>query len=176
MTRLRRVLACERGYTLIELVQATAILTAIVAGLTVVFVRATNAELQMNERFRAQQSARVAVDKMRREIHCASLITPTGPASSIAVTLPSQCPTSGGSLATIVYDLQAVSTNRWRLRRAGVTIADYVTTNTGVFNYTAPQVGKLGTLHLLLPIDVDRTNQHVWRLEADIVLRNTLRL
>ena len=176
MTRLRRLLACERGFTLIELVQVTAILTAVLTGLTMVFIRATNAEMQMNERFQAQQHARLAVDKMRREIHCASGITPTGPTGSITVTVPSQCPTSGGSQASIVYDLQMVSANRWRLRRAGVAIADYVTTNSGVFDYTAPAVGKLGTLRVVLPINTDASNQYVWRLEADIVLRNTIRL
>ena len=107
-----------------------------VTGLTVLFVQATNAELQMNERFQAQQSARLAVDKIRREVHCASSVTPIGASSSITVTLPSQCPTSGGSQANIVYDLELVSANRYRLRRAGVAVADWITSNT-VFTYTA---------------------------------------
>ena len=175
MTRLRRVLTCERGYTLIELVQVAAILSVVLTGLTVLFVRASNAEFQMNERFQAQQSARVAVDKMRRELHCASAITPTGSAASITVTLPAQCPTSGGSQVDIVYDTALVSANRYRLRRAGVTVADYVTTGT-VFDYTAPQIGKLGTLRVELPVDPSAAKKHVWRLVADIVLRNTTRL
>lgn len=175
MSRLRRLALCERGYTLIELVQVTAILTVVLTGLTVIFVQATNAELQMNERFQAQQSARLAVDRMRREIHCASAVTPTGQSSSITVTLPSQCPTAGGSLTGIVYDTQLVSTNRYRLRRSGVTIADYVTTGS-VFDYTAPAIGKLGTLRVELPIDVSGEQKHVWRLVGDIVLRNTTRL
>jgi Tfp pilus assembly protein PilW len=175
MTRLRRVLACERGYSLIELVQVAAILSVVLTGLTVLFVQATNAELQMNERFQAQQNARVAVDKMRREIHCASAVTPTGRATSITITLPSQCPTSGGSFATIVYDLTMVSANRYRLSRAGVAIADWITAD-GFFDYTAPAAGKLGTLHVELPVDPSAAKKHVWRLEADIVLRNTTRL
>lgn len=175
MTKIRRLLACERGYTLIELVQVSAILAVVVTGLTVLFVQATNAELQMNERFQAQQSARLAVDKMRREIHCASGVTPIGTSSSITVTLPSQCPSSGGSQANVVYDLQQVSTKRYRLRRAGVTVADWITNNS-VFTYTAPQTGKLATLHVDLPVDPSAAKKHVWRLQADIVLRNTTRL
>ena len=175
MSRLRRVLASERGYSLIELVQVTAILAVVVTGLTVLFVQATNAELQMNERFQAQQSARVAVDKIRREIHCASAVTPIGTSSSITVTLPSQCPTSGGAQANIVYDLQLVSANRYQLRRAGVAVADWITNNT-VFTYTAPQIGKLGTLHVDLAVDPSSAKKHVWRLQTDIVLRNTTRL
>jgi hypothetical protein len=75
-----------------------------------------------------------------------------------------------------VYDVQAVSAGRWQLRRAGVKIADYVTT-ADVFNYTAPATGKLGNLRVQLPINV-RPNQtgQTWKLEADIVLRNTTRL
>lgn len=175
MKLLRRLVSCERGYTMIELLQVTAILSVVLTGLTVLFVQATNAELQMNERFQAQQTARVAVDKMRREIHCASAVTPTGSATSITVTLPSQCPTAGGVLSNIVYDTQLVSANRYRLRRAGVTIADYITSDTA-FDYTAPATGKLGTLRVVLPIDLSAAKNHPWRLEADIVLRNTTRL
>jgi Tfp pilus assembly protein PilW len=176
MRILRRLATCERGYSMIELVQVAAILSVVLTGLTVLFVQATNAEFQMNERFQAQQNARVAVDKMRREIHCASAITPTGPTASITVTLPAQCPTSGGSQTNVVYDMQSVSTSRWRLRRAGVVIADYITTNSGIFDYAAPVTGKLGTLRVVLPIDTSAAKKHVWRLEADIVLRNTTRL
>jgi prepilin-type N-terminal cleavage/methylation domain-containing protein len=175
VTRLWRALRCERGYSLIELLQVTVILSIVLTGLTVLFVQATNAELQMNERFQAQQNARVAVDKMRREIHCASAVTPAGATTSITVTLPSQCPSSGGVLSNIVYDMQFVSTNRYRLRRAGVAVTDYVTKNT-VFNYTAPAVGKLGTLRVELPIDPSAGKKRAWQLVVDIVLRNTTRL
>ena len=175
MTRLWRLARCERGYSLFELLQVTVILSVVLTGLTVLFVQATNAELQMNERFQAQQNARVAVDKMRREIHCASAVTPVGATTSITVTLPAQCPSSGGALANVVYDMQLVSANRYRLRRAGVAVTDYVTKNT-VFNYTAPAVGKLGSLRVELPIDPSAGKKRAWQLVVDIVLRNTTRL
>jgi prepilin-type N-terminal cleavage/methylation domain-containing protein len=175
VSKLRRLVACERGYSLVELLQVTAILSVVLTGLTVLFVQATNAELQMNHRFQAQQAARLAVDKMRREIHCASAVTPVGASSSITITLPAQCPTSGGSLANIVYDTELVSANRYRLRRAGVTLADYITAGTA-FNYTAPAVGKLGTLQVELPVDPSAAKRNPWRLVTDIVLRNTTRL
>ena len=175
MRKLRRLVACERGYTIFELLQVTAILTIVLTGLTVVFVRAMNAEVQMNERFEAQHNARIAVDRMRREIHCASAVTPTGASSSITVTLPAQCPSSGGSVATVVYDTQLVSASRYRLRRAGVAIADYITSQ-NVFTYTPPTTGKLATLRVELPVDRSAAKKRPWRLVADIVLRNTTRL
>lgn len=176
MTRIRRLLLQESGYTLFELLQVTVILAVVMGALTTVFVRAMNSELDMNQRFQAQQEARLAVDRMRREIHCATTVTPTGTSSSITITLPAQCPTSGGSQITVVYDTELVSTGRYRLRRAGVRIADYIT-SPNAFTYTAPAIGTLGKLHLDLPVNV-RPNQarETWQLAADIVLRNTTRL
>ena len=177
MNRLRRVLACEGGYSLVELLTVTMILGVVLSGLTAVFVSAMNSQVDMNRRFTAQQEARVAVDKMRRELHCASDVTPTGTSSSITVTLPGQCPTAvAHALTTVVYDTQLVSAGRYRLRRAGVGIADYVTTG-AVFTYSSPEAGKRRTLHVDLPVNV-KPNQtgKTWRLVADVVLRNTDRL
>jgi prepilin-type N-terminal cleavage/methylation domain-containing protein len=175
LTRLKRVWAEERGYTLIELLMVTVILGTVVAALTILFVRASNAEMDMNRRFQAQQAARVAVDRMRREIHCASQITPPGPASSIAVTLPAQCPTAGGVQTTVTYDVVG-SNGRFQLRRNSVQLADFVSEQ-NAFDYTAPvPASSLGKLRMTLPINTtpaDRGKE--WRLVADIVLRNTTR-
>ncbi len=173
--RLRRLLASERGYTLIELLQVTVILGVILAAITTLFVRASIAEVDMNRRFQAQQEARLAVDRMRREIHCASLVSPTGTSSSITVTLPSGCPTVGGAPSTVVYDTLLVSAGRYQLRRAGVRVADYVTA-ANVFTYTAQSTSGLGKLNVNLPVNLKPTDTgKEWRLDADIVLRNTTR-
>lgn len=177
MNRLRRLVLCERGYTLVELLTVTVILSVVMTGLTVLFVQATNAELQMNKRFQAQQEARVAMDKMRREVHCAKAITPAGNSTSITVTIPKQCPTSGGvSEINVVYDTQSVSAGRFQLRRAGVKIADYVRVG-NVFSYTAPTTDSLGKLRVDLPINIQPPGAGgTWELVADMVLRNTSRL
>jgi prepilin-type N-terminal cleavage/methylation domain-containing protein len=172
--QLRRLVCGEAGYTLLELMMVLAILGTVVGALTTLFVRATNAEFESNRRFQAQQTARVAIDKMRREIHCASAITPTGTSSSISVTLPAQCPSAGGALTTVTYDT-AGSGQRFQLRRNGVNLADYVTLQ-NVFNYTAPVSGvSLGKLRVTLPINTRPTVGREWRLVADMVLRNTTR-
>ena len=92
--------AGERGYSLVELLVTMAILSVVMSGLMALFVQGTNAELDMNRRFQAQTGARVAMDKLRREVHCASAITPSGASSSVALTLAATCPTSGGSAIT----------------------------------------------------------------------------
>ncbi len=176
MSKIRRLLARESGYSLIELIQVMAILSVVLGGLTTVFVSAMNSEVEMNKRYQSQQEARLAVDKMRREIHCASAVTPTGTSASITITLPAQCPTAGGTLVNIVYDTQLVSTGRYRLRRAGVRVADYITA-ANAFTYTAPATGRLGTLRVELPVNLNPSDTgKTWRLVADIVLRNTTRL
>jgi hypothetical protein len=176
MRALRRRLRTrgEAGYSLVELIGVMAILMTVVTALTALFISGAKAELDMNKRFAAQNSVRTAVDKMRRELHCASAVTVTS-AANITVTLPAACPTSGGSQASIVYDTQLVSTGRYRLRRAGVTIADYITV-ANVFSYVAPSTSSLGKLHLDLPVNL-RPNEgwKTWRLQTDIVLRNTSR-
>jgi prepilin-type N-terminal cleavage/methylation domain-containing protein len=173
--KLRRLLASERGYSLIELLQVTVILGVILAAVTTLFVRASLAEVDMNRRFQSQQEARLAVDRLRREVHCANLVSPVGTSSSITVTLPAGCPNVGGSPQTVVYDTQPVSAGRWQLRRAGLRVADYVAA-ANVFTYTGQSVAGLGKLNVNLPINLKPSDtSKEWRLDADIVLRNTTR-
>jgi prepilin-type N-terminal cleavage/methylation domain-containing protein len=177
LLRLRRRLAGQGGYTLLELLMVLAILGTVTGAITTLFIRATNAEFEMNRRFQAQQSARVAIDKMRREIHCASAITPSGVAASITVTLPAQCPSSGGSQVDVTYDMnQVVAGQRYQLRRNSVVLADYSTLQ-NAFSYAPPVTGvSLGKLTVTLPINTKPTDaSKQWKVVADMVLRNTTR-
>ena len=167
----------QGGYSMIELLVVMVILGTIIGAVTTLFVQASNAEFDMNRRFQAQQSARVAIDRMRREIHCASAITPTGTSSSISVTLPAQCPSSGGSLSTVTYDMnQIVAGQRYTLRRNNVVLADFSTLQ-NAFSYAAPVAGtSLGKLTVTLPINTKPSQPNKqWKLVAPMVLRNTTR-
>ena len=62
----------QSGYALTELLTVLVILTIVLGGLTALFVSATRAEVDMQKRFEAQQEARLAMDALRREVHCAS--------------------------------------------------------------------------------------------------------
>jgi prepilin-type N-terminal cleavage/methylation domain-containing protein len=171
----RRRLVVESGYTLIELLQVMVILGVVLGALTAVFVSALNSEVDMNRRFQAQQEARLAVDKIRREIHCARVISPAGVSASITVTLPGGCPTAGLSDATVTYSTESIAAYRWELRRNGVRIADFVTAP-AVFNYTPQSTDSRARLRLELPINPKPSDAgKTWRLVADIVLRNSSR-
>lgn len=69
---LRRIKGGERGYSLIELLVTMVILSVILGGLTTVFVGGSNAQVSLDQRFQGQEQARLALDKLRVDIHCAS--------------------------------------------------------------------------------------------------------
>jgi prepilin-type N-terminal cleavage/methylation domain-containing protein len=178
MTLLRR-LRRQGGYSLIELVVVMVILLAILGALTTIYVQGSRAELDLNKRFRAQIDAGVALDRLRRDVHCADDLTPTGAAASITLTLPAQCTGAG----TISWCTVGSGTRYALYRASGSTCdataklyADYLTSGT-VFDYTAPVAGtSLGKLHVDLPVNVDPTRSvDRYELIDDIVLRNTSR-
>jgi prepilin-type N-terminal cleavage/methylation domain-containing protein len=187
MSRLR--LRGERGYTLVEMLVTLVIMGVVMTALTTVFVQASNAEQDMNNRFQAQQSARLALDKMRREVHCASMATPSGLSSSVTLTLPNYCKTGSGS---ITWCTRNVSTNRYALYRVvgstcagGVKWADYLVPTSSatvcsgalcIFTYTDQSTTSLAKLHVDFPVDVKPSKSvDLYELSDDIVLRNSSR-
>jgi prepilin-type N-terminal cleavage/methylation domain-containing protein len=187
-----RRLGEERGYSLIELLTVLLILGVVMGGLTTVFATATNAEADMNNRYQAQEAARLGLDKLRREAHCASAATPAGStASSITLTLPTYCKTYSGN-ASVTWCTRSISTNRYGLYRVngsvctgGVKWADFLapsataTVCSGalcVFNYTAQTTSSLGKLHVDFPVNVKPSRTvEAYELVDDLVLRNTTR-
>jgi type II secretory pathway pseudopilin PulG len=136
-----RRLAAEGGYSLSELVIVLAILLIVVGALTQLFVSASTAQVDMTRRFEAQQEMRLALDKLRREIHCASDATANNGVALAAATaypavrfaLPGYCPTNPTpdltpSTAYVTWCTAPVagSTNRYQLWR-------YVTTSPTTF-------------------------------------------
>jgi prepilin-type N-terminal cleavage/methylation domain-containing protein len=179
----RRRLVSERAYSLVEMLTVMSIMSVVLGALTTLFVQASNAELDMNNRFQAQQTARVALDKMRREVHCASSAATspaTGQAPSVTLDLPSHCPTGSGS---VTWCTVSVASSRYALyRKAGATCdatgvkwADYLT-EASIFNYRPQSTDALPRLRVHFPVDVDTTdNTPVYTLCDQISLRNSTR-
>jgi prepilin-type N-terminal cleavage/methylation domain-containing protein len=173
------------GYTLVELIAVLAIFLGIATALVSLFASGARAELELNRRFQAQQQARLALDKLRRELHCSNGITlgadddADGAVTQITVSLPSQCPSAQGVATSVVYATESIAADRWKLSRTKDTtttpIADYIT-NGDLFTYT-PQSGEgRALLHVDIPVNVyPNEGSTDWRLVDDIVLRNTLR-
>jgi len=89
----------EDGFTLVEMLVVLAILGTVLGGLTVLFTGAINSQSDQSNRAEAQQDARLGLDRMRREIRCASDVTTASgyPASAVTITLGTYCPTAAGA-------------------------------------------------------------------------------
>jgi type II secretory pathway pseudopilin PulG len=177
---------------LVETLTVLLIMGVVMGGLTTVFVTATNADTDMNNRFRAQQTARLALDKLRREVHCASAATPAGSAtSSITLTLPTYCKTYSGS-TSVTWCTRNVATNRYGLYRVngatctgGIKWADYLTpTSTAavcsgalcIFNYSAQSTSSLAKLQVDFPVNPKASRAvDTYELNDGLVLRNSTR-
>jgi prepilin-type N-terminal cleavage/methylation domain-containing protein len=190
--RVSRRLSGQAGFTVVEMLTVLLILGVVMGGLTTVFTSATNAEADMNNRFQAQQTARLALDKLRREVHCASSATPAGSStSSVVLTLPTYCKTYSGN-TSVTWCTRSVATNRYALYRVngaictgGVKWADYLApTSTAtvcsgalcIFNFTAQTTSSLAKLHVDFPVNPkpSRTAE-TYELIDDLVLRNSTR-
>ena len=184
----RRLLA-EHGYSLIEMLVVLIIMGVVMTSLTTVFVQASNSETDMNNRFQAQLTAKLALDKMRREVHCASVATPTGVSSSVTITLPSYCKTGSGS---ITWCTRSNGTNRYALYRVvgatcsgGIKWADYLVPTSSatvsggalqIFSYTAQSTSSLAKLRVDFPVNVKPSKTvELYELTDGIVLRNSSR-
>jgi type II secretory pathway pseudopilin PulG len=184
--RIRRRLAGESGYSIVELLTVVTILSIIIGALTTLFVSASKGELDMNRRFQAQQEARLAIDKLRREVHCATSVTPSGSSSAVTVTSPAACPTAHGftSIQWCVIAPPGAWAGRYALYRStaatcttstGVKWADYLTTQQ-IFNYTVQSSQSLSSLGVSLVVDVRKDSaQGTFKLNDNIVLRNSSR-
>lgn len=175
----------ERGYSLVEMLTVMVILSVVLTGLTTLFVQGTNAGTEMNLRFEAQETSRLALDKMRREVHCASSATTgagVGEKPSVTLTLPTQCPTSGGNTQA-TWCTVSVASGRWALYRksgaacdaTGVRWADYLTTAT-IFEYQPSSTTELARLRVRFPVDVKPGDAiPKYELCDQLVLRNSTR-
>jgi prepilin-type N-terminal cleavage/methylation domain-containing protein len=132
--RTRSRLRGEAGYSLVEMLTVMVIMSVVMAGITDIFVSGSKAQTDQDNRFQAQLSTRLALDKVRRDIHCASSIQ--GYTTSFATMKISSC--SGGDVSWCTAAVSGYS-NRYALYRqlgtscaasTGTMYADYLTTGT----------------------------------------------
>jgi prepilin-type N-terminal cleavage/methylation domain-containing protein len=175
----------ERGYSLVEMITVMAIMSGVFAAITTIFVSGSKAQADQDRRFQAQLSTRLALDKIRRDIHCASDVSPTtGYArSSVTLTLPTGC---GGNVSWCAVAVTGY-TNRYALYRqtgsscssSGIKIADYLTNTSGnVFTSFAHASGCscLASLQVDFKVSVKRSTIDSYELTDTIFLRNSTRI
>jgi prepilin-type N-terminal cleavage/methylation domain-containing protein len=130
--------AAQDGFTLAEMLVVLAILGTILAGLTQLLTSATNSQVDQTNRVGAQQEARLALEALRREIHCAMrAVSATAPSSRITVTLDHYCPSAGTTLTTgatfpTLTSFSAADASAFDLTGAGTIV--YLTSPTGTLS------------------------------------------
>jgi hypothetical protein len=155
-----------------------AILSVILTGLTTLFVSGSNAQLDQNRRFEAQQAARVAMDALKRDVHCSTAALPGTTSSNLVLANP--CAAGG----YVSWCTTAVSGTTWyALYRAGSTTcssagASYGTyyTTGSIFTYTQQSTQSLANVHVDLPVNLrSSAASQTYRLVDDVALRNSSR-
>ena len=170
----------EAGYSLIEMLTVMVIMSIVFMGITTVFVAGSKAQADQERRFQAQLNTRLAMDKIRKDIHCATDVTPYT-TSSATIKLPSGC---GGDVSWCTVAVTGY-TNRYRLyRKAGTTcnatgtmIADYLTSANAFPTYAhASGCSCLASLKVDFIVSVKNSTLGAYELTDTIFLRNSTRL
>jgi prepilin-type N-terminal cleavage/methylation domain-containing protein len=177
----------ENGYSLVEMLTVMTIMGVVLAGLTQIFTSASKADIDMSNRFQAQQETRLGLDKVRRDIHCAYDVSPNTPnpwtSAQSTVTLKiTSC--SGGDVTWCTAAMSGSST-LWALYRQAnssscsssspaVRVASYLTTQTPFAGFSHP-TGLLASVTVNLPVSVNRNGSGTYRLQDTIYLRNSIR-
>ena len=182
INRLRALrLRGEGGYSLVEILTVMVIMSIVFAGVTAVFVAGSKAQADQDRRFQAQLTTRLALDKIRRDIHCASDVTPY---ATNSVTLKiTGC--SGGDISWCTVAVSGY-TNRYALYRqagtscsaSGTKIADYLT-SASAFPAFAHTSGCLCLASLQVDFTVSvksSTTVDTYDLGDTIYLRNSTRI
>jgi prepilin-type N-terminal cleavage/methylation domain-containing protein len=190
-----RLLAREGGFTLVELLVVMVILLTVLAALTGSYVSATIAQVDQTRRFDAQENARQALDRMRKDIHCGHGVTDPYLNDSAGYTLvitetnvsgTAECPglvqtnSSAVQWCTIPVD---GATNRYKLYRendpsttcsgsASVFMVDYLT-RSDIWGSPTCVPTQYPTVAVTMPVDVDPSKlPGAYTLSDQIALRN----
>ena len=194
VSRLRRRVTSEAGYSLPELLVTMVILSIVLAGITALFSSGLRAETDVAFRAQSQNQARNGLAYLRQETHCASAAAVAGVGSAptntqqLTLTMPAGCfrPSGETSGSDSIWCTVYVAAYRYQLYRqggaascaAGKQFADYLTNGATAFAYTAPVVGSsLGFLTVNFTVDSNSQalSPNAYSLVDDIVLRNTKR-
>lgn len=163
----------EGGYSLTEMIVVMVVLTTVLTGITSAFIQGSRAELHANNRFQAQLQATSALDRLRRDVHCASLASVSGGTLSL----------TGCGSGDKTWCSVSVATSRYALyRKSGSTCdsggklyTDYMP-SAASFSYTASASTSLAKVHASITVNTNPAKTtDVFQLTDDIVLRNSLR-
>jgi prepilin-type N-terminal cleavage/methylation domain-containing protein len=176
-----RAVRGESGYSLVEMLTVMVIMGVVFGGITTVFVSGSKAQAEQDRRFQAQLNTRLALDKIRRDIHCASDVTPYA-TNAVTLKRPSGC---GGDVSWCTAAVTGY-TNRYRLYRqlgascsasTGVRVADYLTSANAFPTFSHTLGCKcLASLSVDFLVSLKGSTIGAYELTDTIYLRNSTRI
>ncbi|MFL5919150.1 MAG: PilW family protein [Gaiellaceae bacterium] len=179
--RLRGRLGEEAGYSLVEMLVVLVIMSIVFTGITQIFVAGSKAQSDQERRFQAQLTSRIAMDKIRKDIHCSSDVTPYA-TSGMTLKLPAGC---GGDISWCTAAVSGYA-NRYRLYRqlgtscaagTGTMVADYLTSANAFPAFTHTVGCKcLASLRVDFAVSNKGSTVDAYELTDTIFLRNSTRL
>lgn len=143
---LTRQLGCfQAGYTLIETLVVLSLLVVVIGAIADGFVSASHAEVDQTSRASDQQNARQALERLRRDIHCASsaIVVPGVNSSKLLLSVnPGQCLGVSSGSDGVQWCTASVngSTTRYALYRTVVTACDSADAVFQVDYLTSPDI------------------------------------
>lgn len=186
----------ERGMTLIEMLVTIAILGLVLAPLATAFTSAFSAELSQGNRFQAEQAARMSLNRLRKDMHCAHAVgglaanTSGGWTMVLTETNASGVPDCPGLVQPNAASVQwctvpvVGASSRFRLYRendanqscdgsVSTFEVDYLTTG-NLWAQPACTTGNYPTVSVALPVNVDPVKHpsSTYELDDQIALRN----
>lgn len=180
----------ERGYSLIELLVTMVILGVVLSGLTTVFISGSSATVNLDLRARAQLNARLALGRLRVDIHCASAAQAQTINTYPGIKLNySNCSSTTPTVSYCVIQFSSTPLRYQLFRATGtgatdctssdtsrVLVADYLTSSS-VFTTAAIPQYSLQTVGIDLKIDANpkSTTLYSYELTDGIVARNSTR-
>ncbi len=194
--RAQRSLAAQRGFTLVELIVVTVVMLIVLAPLTNSFLSALTAQVDQTRRFDAQENARQALDRMRKDVHCAHFVTgiTDNDAGGQTIVLTqtntgtAECPGLVQTYATAVQWCTipvAGAVDRYRLYRendpdnscdgsASTFMVDYLT-RYDLWSSPACSTAEYSTVSVTMPVNVDPVKHAsaTYTLDDRIALRNS---
>jgi len=192
--QLRRRLRADAGFSLVEVTVVMVVMLAILAPLTYSFIAADRAQVDQTRRFDAQQNARQALDRMRKDIHCAHAANDPSTNASGGQTLlltetnngVAECPgliQSGASAVQWCTVPVSGFTNRYRLYRENdpnttcdgslsTFMVDYLT-RADLWGSPTCISGQYATVDLTMPVDIAAGDGGgAYSLSDEIAIRN----
>ena len=198
---IRRCVSAEAGYTLIETLVVLALLGIIVGALVDGFVSASGAQAEQSARASDQETAREVLERMRKDVHCASgaeaqptldsLGNPTGTGYTLQLSVSQgQCLGVTNLSNGVQWCSVSVggSTNRYAVYRTisgncGAADAlfevDYITsygavTGGNIWSLAPCSSGRLQAITVDMPVNADpvRRPGRTYELKDSIAMRN----